>query len=140
MRKLILECGLSPGDIVMLTAAVRDLHFWHPGEFLTDVRTSAPALWENNPYLHPLSESDAGVEVLDCRYPLINYANHSPYHCLHGFVEFLNQVPAIAFELGRCKAWHVLKQNCRRGDLLDELERGREHVALVLIAKLLSGN
>ena len=42
MRKLILRNFQSPGDIVMLTAAVRDLHRAHPGEFLTDVRTSFP--------------------------------------------------------------------------------------------------
>ena len=34
----------------MLTAAVRDLHAEAPGQFQTDVRTSAPALWENNPW------------------------------------------------------------------------------------------
>ena len=42
MRKLILRNFQSPGDIVMLTAAVRDIHRAHPGEFLTDVRTSCP--------------------------------------------------------------------------------------------------
>jgi hypothetical protein len=44
MRKLILRNFQSPGDILMLTAAVRDLHRAHPGEFLTDVRTSCPGL------------------------------------------------------------------------------------------------
>ena len=48
-RKLILTCSLSPGDIVMLTAAVRDLHQTYPNEFVTDVRTPCPAIWENNP-------------------------------------------------------------------------------------------
>jgi ADP-heptose:LPS heptosyltransferase len=95
-RKLILRCGLSPGDIVMLTAAVRDLHYWHPGKFLTDVRTSSQALWEHNPYLSPLSDSDGEVEFLDCSYPLINFANRTPYHCLHGFIEFLNQRLGLA--------------------------------------------
>ena len=37
--KLILRNSQSPGDIVMLTAAVRDLHACRPGQFLTDVRT-----------------------------------------------------------------------------------------------------
>ena len=43
MRKLILRNFQSPGDIVMLTGAVRDLHRAHPGEFQIDVRTSCPA-------------------------------------------------------------------------------------------------
>jgi hypothetical protein len=47
MRKLILRSSQSPGDILMLTAAVRDLHAAYPGQFQTDVRTSADAIWEN---------------------------------------------------------------------------------------------
>ena len=39
MRDVILTNYQSPGDIVMLTAAVRDLHSKYPGDFLTDVRT-----------------------------------------------------------------------------------------------------
>ncbi len=64
MRRLILKNGYSPGDVVMLTAAVRDLHYWYPGQYLTDVRTHCPELWENNPYITPLDEGDPGVEVI----------------------------------------------------------------------------
>jgi ADP-heptose:LPS heptosyltransferase len=91
MRKLILKCSLSPGDIVMLTAAVRDLHHWYPGQFATDVRTVCSALWEHNPYITPLSEDDPEVEQIDCSYPLINHCDATPYHCLHGFIGFLNE-------------------------------------------------
>ncbi|HVK58548.1 MAG TPA: glycosyltransferase family 9 protein [Candidatus Kapabacteria bacterium] len=90
MRKLILKNFLSPGDIVMLTAAVRDLHRCYPEEFQVDVRTYCQALWENNPYLTPLDEHDPEVTILDCDYPLIRSSNQVPYHCLHGFIHFLN--------------------------------------------------
>ncbi len=75
----------------MLTAAVRDLHRCHPGRFITDVRTSCPQLWENNPFLTPLDESDPGVERVDCEYPLIHQSNQAPYHFLHGFTDFLSR-------------------------------------------------
>ena len=75
----------------MLTAAVRDLHRCYPGRFLTDVRTSCPALWLHNPYITPLDEKDARVEIVDCGYPLINQSNNAPFHCVHGFVHFLNE-------------------------------------------------
>ena len=91
MRKLILKNSLSPGDIVMLTAAVRDLHKCHPGEFLTDVRTPCGPLWENNPYLTKLNEHDPEVEVVDCHYPLIHKSNQLPRHFLEGFIDFLNE-------------------------------------------------
>lgn len=90
-RRLVLRNFQSPGDIVMLTAAVRDLHLNYPGQFLTDTRTSCPALWENNPYITPLNQDDPDVETLDCEYPLIHQSNTAPFHFLHGFIEFLNQ-------------------------------------------------
>jgi ADP-heptose:LPS heptosyltransferase len=98
MRKLILKCGLSPGDLIMLTAAVRDLHRCYPKQFVTDVRTCCPELWENNPYLTPLPDDEEGVRVIDCTYPLINRCEDTPYHCLHGFVDFLNRRLGLAIK------------------------------------------
>ena len=103
MRKLILRNFQSPGDIVMLTAAVRDLHRCYPERFLTDVRTSCPALWENNPHLVPLNEDDPDVEVVDCHYPLIHQSNQTPYHFLHGFIHYLNEQLGLRIEPGAFK-------------------------------------
>jgi ADP-heptose:LPS heptosyltransferase len=89
-RKLILRNFQSPGDIVMLTAAVRDLHRAYPEQFETDVRTPCPALWENNPYLTSLDEHDPEVEIIKCEYPLIRRSNQEPNHFLHGFPAFLS--------------------------------------------------
>jgi len=90
-RKLILRNYQSPGDTVMLTAAVRDLHLGYPGEYLTDVRTPCPQLWYHNPYITPLREGDPGVEVMECHYPLIHRSNRTPVHFLHGFIEYLSE-------------------------------------------------
>lgn len=90
MRRLVLRNFQSAGDIVMLTAAVRDLHATYPGEFLTDVRTPFPDLWAHNPYITPLNEHGPGVEVLDCHYPLIHRSDRTPCHFLHGFTAYLN--------------------------------------------------
>lgn len=106
MRRLILRNHQSPGDIVMLTAAVRDLHRSYPGEFETDVRTPCPALWEYNPYLTPLLESDPGVEVIECEYPLINRSNQLPYHFIHGFCQFLENRLGVP-----------LRPSCFHGDI-----------------------
>lgn len=95
-HKLVLTQGQSPGDILMLTAAVRDLHRCYPERFLTDVRTPCPALWENNPYLTPLDQADPGVETIACEYPLVHRSNQRPYHFIHGFIEFLNERLGLA--------------------------------------------
>ena len=104
--KLILTNGQSPGDILMLTAAVRDLHQTYPGAFQTDVRTSAPQMWENNPYVTPLREDDAGVRTLECHYPLIHRSHEGNYHFAYGFVDYLNQ------QLGL-----EIRQSARKGDI-----------------------
>ena len=100
----------------MLTAAVRDLHHRYRGRFLTDVRTMCPDLWQNNPHITPLSDDDPDAELIECTYPLINQSNRIPYHCLHGFVEFLNHrlglnIKPTAFKgdihfTEQEKAWH----------------------------------
>lgn len=91
MRRVILRSFQSPGDVLMLTAAVRELHAAHPGQFQTDVRTSADLLWEHNTHLTRLSESAAGVTSIDMHYPLIHESNHRPYHFIHGYVQYLEQ-------------------------------------------------
>lgn len=91
MRKLLLKNFQSPGDILMLTAAIRDLHQCFPGQFQTDTRTSCPQFWDHNPYITKLDEKDPEVEVIQCEYPLIHKSNDLPYHFLFGFTEFLSQ-------------------------------------------------
>ncbi len=71
----------------MLTATMRDLHATAPGQFLTELRTSADALFENNRHITPLQEGTSGVESLDMHYPLIHQSNQRPYHFLHGLQE-----------------------------------------------------
>jgi len=97
-EKLILRNHQSPGDIVMLTAAVRDLHRCYPGRFLTDVRTSCPDLWLGNPWLTPLEESDPEAKVIECHYPIIHKSNTTPYHFLFGFIEYLNDVLGLRIQ------------------------------------------
>jgi len=89
-RKIRLSSGQSPGDILMLTAAVRDLHKAYPGRFLTDVKTSCHEIWENNPYITNLDDEE-GVLAIECHYPLIHKSNTSPYHFIHGYAQYLEE-------------------------------------------------
>jgi ADP-heptose:LPS heptosyltransferase len=90
-KRTIFKNFQSPGDIVMLTAAVRDLHKCYPGKYLTDVRTSCPALWENNPYITQLDDNDPKAITLQCNYPLVHRSNNVPMHFIFGFIEYLNE-------------------------------------------------
>jgi ADP-heptose:LPS heptosyltransferase len=89
-QRLILKNFQSPGDIVMLTAAVRDLHEQYPNRFVTDTRTACSALWENNPYITALDDGDSNIRIIYCHYPLIHSSNERPTHFVSGFIEYLN--------------------------------------------------
>ena len=86
-RKIILKNHQSPGDIVTLTATIRDLHLTYPEQFLTDIDTSCPELWENNPYITKLDKNNA--EIIQMKYPLVHNSNEGAYHFIHGFRIFL---------------------------------------------------
>lgn len=87
--RLILRSFQCPGDIVAMTAAVRELHRQYPDRYETDIRTSTPAIWDNNPYVTALSEHEPGVRSIDMHYPLINQSNQRPVHFLEGYCEYL---------------------------------------------------
>jgi len=92
-KKLIFRSGLSPGDILMLTIAVRDLHVAYPGEYITDVRTPCPEIWENNPYITPLDEEkDKDVVVIEMMYPSIHRSGWRGHHFSEGYRRFLEKV------------------------------------------------
>jgi ADP-heptose:LPS heptosyltransferase len=101
-RKIILQNFQSPGDVMMLTSAVRDLKKTFP-EWKIDVRTSTMEIWENNPYLTKLDENDTKVEIIKCDYPLINKSNSHPYHFIHSFRMFIEDYLKVKIPQGEFK-------------------------------------
>ncbi len=98
MRRLLLKNKQSPGDIVMLTAAVRDLHRAHPGQFETWVKTSAMPLWDHNPDVRlgePVGAQSQEAETIECAYPLVHQSNSRPWHFIHGFHQHLESLLGI---------------------------------------------
>lgn len=97
--KLFLTQHQSPGDILMLTSAVRDLKKSHP-EISVNVSTSAMELWNNNPYLdRQVTASNCDVSM-KAEYPLIHTSNAGQHHFIHGFRKFLEDKLKIRIEPG----------------------------------------
>ena len=114
---IILKSHLSPGDIVCMTAAVRDLHENYPGIYATDVRTSCGEIWENNHYTTKLkgdevdidAEKDVGnaykavtgawsdgkIPSVKLEYPAIHQSNDGPSHFTEGYTNHLEQVLGV---------------------------------------------
>lgn len=98
-RRLVLRNSQSPGDVLMLTAAVRDLHRAYPGQFEISVETSCLSLWENNPYVIPKRKVGSGWRTVHCQYPLIHSSNSAPYHFIHGFAQHLESQLGVKIPL-----------------------------------------
>ena len=133
MQKLILRCHRSPGNVVMLTAAVRELHQAHPGRFVTDVRGTARALWDHNRHITPLEEDDPAVEIIDMEYPLINRSNQRPYHFIHGYTQYLESRLGVPIPVTRFRGdIHLAPWERERPALL--AERGLEGDYWIIVA------
>lgn len=71
VKKLVLRNRQSPGDVLVMSCAIRSLHLAYPGKFLTDVESPCPQIYEHNPYITNL-KGDAEAQVIDMHYPLIS--------------------------------------------------------------------
>ena len=105
-RKLILRNFQSPGDLVMMLFAITSLHRSHPKRYITDVRSSVPAIFEHNPFVAQLNEKDSAVTVIDMEYPQIHRSNTHPVRFATAFTAFLAEKLSIEiqpteFQIGR---------------------------------------
>jgi len=118
-RKIILVNRLSPGDVLVMTNAIRDLDLAYPKKYQIDVRTPCGDIFKNNPRLTSLSydENDYNklmgefrkvpsgdmspdkhcgwindILVIDMHYPLINSSGRRGSHFSEGHRDFLEQV------------------------------------------------
>jgi FkbM family methyltransferase len=88
------------GDIVALTGAVKALHDSYPGEFLTDVDTSYPEVWDNNPHIF---RHGAGSDVIECDRVVIDRDGTRRQHYVQAYLDLLNQAlgtRAVASQIG----------------------------------------
>jgi hypothetical protein len=119
-KKLVLRNRQSPGDILMLTAAVRDLHLSHPGKFLTTVDTPFPDLWRHNRFVTRFEKEDE-AEILPVAYPAIHESNEGAYHFIHAFR--LDLEAKLGIKIKQTKFWgdiHLSLEERRRPSLIEE--------------------
>ena len=87
----------SPGDILTLTAGIRDLKKAYPNVQIC-METSVREIWENNPYITEFSKDDADLN-LKLDYPLVNSSNDSAKHFIHGFKEDIENKLGVSYDI-----------------------------------------
>lgn len=91
MTQLIFKQMQSPGDLLMLTVAIRDLHLTYPGWFETDVISCYPEIFFNNPFIIHLPK-DQGIEIIDLDYgPYLHKLRRKGLHFSDCFIYMLNE-------------------------------------------------
>ena len=96
-QRLIVRNNQAPGDIIVLSAALRDLEIAHPGKYAQEIWVSkgAEEIYWNNPNvtrIHPGGRraDGRGAVMYRAQYPLIKSCNQQRKHFILGFVEHMN--------------------------------------------------
>lgn len=93
-RRFVLSHHRSPGDLVCLSALVRDIHIAYPGKYETDFNTTVQPIWQNSPYITNLWNHNEkaprmlkpGTEMIQCQYKQgLTDSNHEAIHFCHYF-------------------------------------------------------
>src|SRR5688572_24606320 len=89
MAELIrVRCRYALGDVVVLTAAVRDLYRSFPGRFEISVDSAYADVWRYNPYVR--ARAFPG-KVIDCRKAVIDRTGATGRHYVHAYLDLLNR-------------------------------------------------
>lgn len=101
--RYILKNHQCLGDVLMLTACIRDIKKWNP-HFEIDIRTSHDNLFDNSPYITHMEEDDPSVRVLDMHYEIIHESNQNMHqHFIHGFIKDFNEQTGCSIKLTQFK-------------------------------------
>jgi ADP-heptose:LPS heptosyltransferase len=107
-KKILVRNTQSPGDVVVLTAMMRDLHRCHPGMFETAVSTAPGAehVFYESPYVSAIASRKRSVEGFKqfvAHYPLIKTCNQQRKHFMWGFIEDINRRMRLSVKLTEFK-------------------------------------
>lgn len=84
--KIVLSQKLSPGDVVMMTAVVRDLSKKYGKKLQIGMDTSCREIWQNNPRVNQKLLTDPTAKKYTINYTdAVRSCNQLPYHFIHGY-------------------------------------------------------
>ena len=90
INELIIKCFLAPGDIIVLTGALRELHKCYP-EIILGTLTPYPEITYGNPLFTLQASKNKSISTINIDYlKEFNYKNFSGNHLIDGFISSLN--------------------------------------------------
>jgi hypothetical protein len=91
---VVVENRQAPGDLLVLTAAVRALHTAFPGEFTTEIASTCPDVQLNNPYCTK-NEENGQIQTLYCNMDLGRRTLHANNSNAHYVTSMLNTIGRV---------------------------------------------
>ena len=91
MKKIMFGCKYSPGDLLMLTVAIRDIHLNYPYKFETDVFSYYPEIFYNNPFITKLSKDNILHVNLDYG-DYLKIMRREGFHFSDCFIKMFNDI------------------------------------------------
>jgi ADP-heptose:LPS heptosyltransferase len=106
---VIIKNGLSPGDVLVMSAAIHSLHRIYPGRFITAVETGIPSVWDFNPDVVSVEQAkEQKAEYLnwpkddkghDELYPAINQCNQHAAHFMEAYCQSIGKALGVHIPL-----------------------------------------
>lgn len=90
-KKIIFHNPLSPGDVVVSSALIRDLHRCYPGQYKTDYTGTVSEYFWNAPHITQLPNNDPEATKWRMSYDYIHRSNQNPMHFLYGYYHDFNK-------------------------------------------------
>lgn len=76
-KEVLLINRLAPGDVLVMSNAIRDLDKAFPGQFKIDVRTPCNEIFDNNPHITKLKYSETEYQVINNYFSKLTQADHA---------------------------------------------------------------
>lgn len=119
---IIFKQWQAPGDLLMLTCAIRDLHKMYPGKMRTDVLCCYPEVFFNNPYITYFPK-DGSIPIVDLKYDKAR-DKLAPlgYHFSSVFIYILNEMYDLKLMKTSMRPEIYLSEDEKSYSILDKLE------------------
>lgn len=99
-ENVVIKNHLCPGDVVVLSAAIRSLHLSYPSRYRVWVDVSYPAVFKHSPDVVTTGDLvPPGAKVIEVSYPLINESNSINCHFMYAYTKDLGEKLGIPLEL-----------------------------------------
>lgn len=120
--KLLFKAPKGLSNELILSVAIRNLKLSHGNKFFVDILDGTPSLWDNNPYLTPLSPTDFNVIKINDIYNPMENSLMSFHHISSKYVQLFEDILNIKINNHDFMPNIFLSMEETKNDILDKYD------------------